>query len=121
MTICHDLTEIDAAIEALRGVPVEYDPGMFEAPPNDEALADCRNFALRMAALGVSAVDVDSDAMGGAGLLYDGEGITVWYAAMNTGARTVCVTTRRDNGHDGTMMVDPKRYGLIAAMLLART
>lgn len=108
MTICHDLTELGDAIDSL-------------PTANDSAKHDALMFGRALAARGVSKVDVsESD---GVDLTYDSECATVWYNAVNnvTGERTVRVMTKHDNGHAGVTDVSPRSYGLIAAMLLART
>lgn len=108
MTFCHDLSELGEAIGAL-------------PTANASAKHDALMFGRALAARGVSTVDVsESD---GVVLTYDSECATVWYNAVNnvTGARTVRVMTKHDNGHAGVIDASPRAYGLIAAMLLART
>ena len=108
MTLCADLTEIGTAIG---GLPTA----------NEAAKHDALMFARALATRGVPRVTVSEE--DGVVLTYDSECATVWYNAVNnvTGERSVRVQTKHDNGHDGVMSVDPHRYSLIAAMLLART
>ena len=118
MTTCHDLTEISAAISALSA--------------SDVAKEKASNFAKRLVSYGVPSVNVagirtksrselpatpDSGVM----LRYEGEHCLAFYMADDDGDVSFSIETRHDNGHDECLEVDPKRYGLIAAMLLART
>jgi hypothetical protein len=116
VTLCTDLTEANEAIDALTGAtPV--------------AASAAKSFASRMFSRGVSKVKVRglvpggfadwSD--GGVCLRYEGAAVTAHYYAFRDGREEVNAVAEHDNGHDGTMNLPVRGYGLIAAMLLART
>ena len=115
--ICYDLREANEAIDALTGAtPV--------------AVAAAKSFASRMFSRGVNKVKVRGLVPGGYSdewtqgplcLFYEGQAVTVMYEADLDGKEKVTALTEFDSDHTGTMSLPVRGYGLIAAMLLART
>jgi hypothetical protein len=117
VTLCTDLAAIDAALDALATTPA--------------AREAARNFARRLVSYGVPRVEIANiphsgnprtpPTETGVMLRYLGEQCLAFYMVEDDGVADFSIETRRDNGHDETLEIDPRRYGLIAAMLLART
>lgn len=118
MRACRDLSEIDDALAALATTSV--------------AREAARNFARRLASYGVPRVEIANIPHSGnprtahlpetgVMLRYVGEHALAFYMVEDDGDVSFSIETRHDSGHDECLEISPRRYGLIAAMLLART
>ena len=107
--ICYDLAEIDDAIEST-AVPTA-------------AKLKAKAFARGIAYRGVVGAHMDTwDDGRGLNLRYFSECADVKFTTDRHCNARASVDTKHDNGHAVTNLdVSPRSYGLIAAMLLART